>query len=440
MTKNPISADGASESAPPADEPRIAPGSLVCENFRVIRPLEQDAWSAQWLAEDTRTLDKCVLTEVTHPPAARPELVDGWNELGDQLQHPNLVRVLQRRSNPCVSVSTYVNGESLQATLADGVPLRPKNALRLLLQVGSALDCVHAANLVHHGVTPSGIMITSTPRGPKLRVKLMDFGPLPTVDEAPNSSWRCRAPECFEGDASQSASDIYALAAVAWWALTGREFLSEFDNLEDVARVVKSGKTHRNISVLSEVPRRVAFLLSAMLSPQVQTRPSAAEVVDEVRRAWRDWENEVESGGLARANPRLGVSTHSHRLAIGDNKRPSTEELARVATFTNNETVTNNQLVSRESAEHAILTIPTMIGRVRRSLHLETDSEEVEQALEVIEDIATTLGEDTMKKRAHVMLMLQRASMKTELKKLLPDLERDFLQLYQRLVDKVEKT
>ncbi|MGH3589297.1 MAG: serine/threonine-protein kinase, partial [Pseudonocardia sp.] len=66
-----------------------------------------------------------------------------------------------------------VEGTNLERALVDG-PLEPRRAVRLLEQVGAALDAAHAAGVLHRDVKPANILLESADG--QERAYLADFG------------------------------------------------------------------------------------------------------------------------------------------------------------------------------------------------------------------------------------------------------------------------
>ena len=134
-------------------------------------------------------------------------------------------------------------GDALNASGPEGsrrlvLPLAPGVVARLVSQVAHALGAAHAAGLVHGDVKPSNIFVRTAPNGKPLAV-LSDFGQavlMPAAAAVAGAStasmprerraWAASqllfaAPEQLRGQ-SLSASDQYALAAVAYYLLTGK--------------------------------------------------------------------------------------------------------------------------------------------------------------------------------------------------------------------------
>src|SRR5213082_908296 len=117
-----------------------------------------------------------------------------------------------------------VEGSDLKSLLAEEGRLPVRRALRILSQIGSALDAAHARGLVHRDVKPANILV-----GADDRALLTDFGVVKELSS--NGTTRtvsfvgtieyC-APEQIEGKAVDGRTDVYALACVLYECLTGK--------------------------------------------------------------------------------------------------------------------------------------------------------------------------------------------------------------------------
>ncbi len=117
----------------------------------------------------------------------------------------------------------YVPGETAAAALARKGRFTESEALRVLAGVSSALDAIHRQRIVHRDVKPANILL-----GPAGVVKLADLGIASvsnytriTTSGAIVGSFSYMAPEQLEGRPATPATDIYALAAVAYELLAG---------------------------------------------------------------------------------------------------------------------------------------------------------------------------------------------------------------------------
>ena len=138
--------------------------------------------------------------------------------LRSSITHPHLLPVLENgeiAGGRLYVVSRFSDAPTLSDLLARRPPA-PALALRLLGQVGEALDAAHARGLVHPGLDPAEILVEQWGAGHAL---LTDF-----VAATPERSGSgCyRSPEDFRGEPLTPASDVYALTCVLVECLTGQ--------------------------------------------------------------------------------------------------------------------------------------------------------------------------------------------------------------------------
>lgn len=151
-----------------------------------------------------------------------------------ELTHPNTVTVFDYGRTPD-GVFYYAMELLRGATLNDVVevdgPQVEGRVVRILAQAASALQEAHEHGLIHRDVKPGNIMLVE--RGGELDVaKVLDFGLVKELDQATSTSLsqvnvvmgtpQYLAPEAIVAPESIDArSDLYALAAVGYFLLTG---------------------------------------------------------------------------------------------------------------------------------------------------------------------------------------------------------------------------
>ena len=141
-----------------------------------------------------------------------------------RLRHPNIVALYQfHDGDPAALVLEYVPGRTLAALVGAEGWLTPQRAAQVVEDIAAALDCAHAQGIIHRDVKPSNILLP--PRGP---ARLFDFGVAHIDEEAPLTvmgdilgTIEYASPEQVHGNETPDArSDVYSLAAVAYFALT----------------------------------------------------------------------------------------------------------------------------------------------------------------------------------------------------------------------------
>ena len=150
--------------------------------------------------------------------------------LSSQLQHPNIVRLLDKgqiNDNLLYGVFEYVEGQSLREHLIQEGALNAVDAKEVMLQVLDALVHAHQNGIVHRDIKPANILI-----GDADRVWVADFG-LARSHRSDSTLTRTGAilgtPAYMSPEQARSedeeigpTSDVYSLGATLYAALTGR--------------------------------------------------------------------------------------------------------------------------------------------------------------------------------------------------------------------------
>jgi serine/threonine-protein kinase len=153
-----------------------------------------------------------------------------------RMAHPTIVRVFDageetvREPNGVESqvpyiVMEYVDGRLLRDIIADG-PLEPREAVRIVSGILTALEYSHRALLVHRDIKPGNVMVTQTGQ-----VKVMDFGIARAVSDnsatvadtsAVLGTAQYFSPEQARGETVDARTDLYSTGVVLFELLTGR--------------------------------------------------------------------------------------------------------------------------------------------------------------------------------------------------------------------------
>ena len=202
-------------------------GSLLDDRYRVIRHLGSGGMASVLLCEDER-LGRQVAVKRLHAdsPVDVERRFKREAKLGASLNHPNVVSVFDTATDDegVLIVMEYVDGHPLSQLVRHG-PLRPEEVCRIVSDIGDALDHAHAQGVVHRDVKPGNVLIRDDGV-----TKLADLGIATAADDTRITrsgivlgTAAYMAPEQLDGRGATAASDIYALAAVAFEALGGRK-------------------------------------------------------------------------------------------------------------------------------------------------------------------------------------------------------------------------
>jgi serine/threonine protein kinase len=96
-----------------------------------------------------------------------------------ELEHPNIVRALAFETDGDIDYLVFelVEGGSLGDKLEECRKFSEAEAVRIITQVGQALEYAHSRGVIHRDVKPDNVLVL-----PDGRVKLTDFGLAKTID------------------------------------------------------------------------------------------------------------------------------------------------------------------------------------------------------------------------------------------------------------------
>jgi tRNA A-37 threonylcarbamoyl transferase component Bud32/tetratricopeptide (TPR) repeat protein len=195
--------------------------------YRILEALGSGATSVVYRAEHVRMGRQAAL-KLLSPAFGEADFRERFlreSQLAASLDHPSIVPVYDAGDEDGVLyiAMACVEGSDLKTLLVEESRLPLRRALRIIGQIGSALDAAHARGLVHRDVKPANILVADDDRA-----YLSDFGVV--KDLASNGKTRTGsfvgtieycAPEQIEGAAVDGRADVYALACVLHEALTG---------------------------------------------------------------------------------------------------------------------------------------------------------------------------------------------------------------------------
>ena len=264
-------------------------GTLLDGRYRVLRHLGSGGMASVLLCQDER-LGRQVAVKRLHAdsPADVEQRFVREARLGALLNHPNVVSVYDTAtdSEGVLIAMEYVAGEALSATLKRG-PLRPERVGLMVRDLGAALDHLHGHGVVHRDVKPGNVLLRKDGV-----TKLVDLGIATASDQTRITSSGMvlgtatyMAPEQLEGGETGPATDIYALAVVAYEALTGQRARSGRTPMEIAHRIATEPPPDLR-ERLPDAPAAAATLLAQGMARDPAERPrSAGELSTRLARA-----------------------------------------------------------------------------------------------------------------------------------------------------------
>lgn len=174
-----------------------------------------------------------------------------------------------------------LHGHDLSHHLRRRRRLSPRKVIALVRQVGRGLTAAHRAGVVHRDIKPQNLFLAELPSG-RAQWKILDFG-VSKLAAGRGTLTRGHvvgtpgymAPEQARGEAVDSRADVYALAAIAYRALTGQTPYTGKDVPSTLYEVVY--KTPARPSALTELSEDIDRVLAIGLAKNPDARFDSGE-------------------------------------------------------------------------------------------------------------------------------------------------------------------
>ena len=217
----------------------LEPGTTFAGQFRVVRKLAQGGMGAVYVAEQIATGRERAL-KLMHPAlVSSRELREKFAleaRVGAKIASEHVVEVVSAGVDPSSGAPwlamELLKGEDLASAVKRRGAFTANETATVLAQVCHALGAAHTAGIVHRDLKPENVFLAEARRAQEsYTVKVLDFGIAKVLEAARGSNtgaigsplWM--APEQTERNAEISpATDVWALALVAFTMLTGRSF------------------------------------------------------------------------------------------------------------------------------------------------------------------------------------------------------------------------
>jgi len=181
-----------------------------------------------------------------------------------------------------------VKGPNLAQLVEKEGPLPLERVVRLLRESLSALSQAHTAGLVHRDLKPENMLIDQT-----MSVQITDFGLALALRgqgrfggaTSQSGTPMFASPEQLLGERVDQRSDLYSLAAVAYFALLGEPPFSG-KTVEQVLTRQTNNQYPELRARRSDLSEDVALVLERAMHAEVEQRyPSATEFLQALNRA-----------------------------------------------------------------------------------------------------------------------------------------------------------
>jgi serine/threonine-protein kinase len=226
-------------------------------------------------------------------------------QLTASLAHPNTVTVFDYGRTP-EGVFYYamelIHGKTLEDVVRASGPMPPARALAIIDQVAGALVEAHGIGLIHRDLKPANIMLhmLHDQGGVGEIAKVLDFGLVKQVAGAEaigltnagtiTGTPLYMPPEAITApDTVDARSDLYALGATAYFAVTGTDVFNGNTVVELCSKHLNEAPEPPTARLGAHVPDDLEQLILACLRKAPAERPQTAREVQQRARACADY-------------------------------------------------------------------------------------------------------------------------------------------------------
>jgi len=233
---------------------------------------------------DTRSGAAVAVKMLAHASLGNPQHVQRFlRELqtAAQIHSPNVVRVLEVGEHPLPHlVMERLHGKDLAAVLRSTTGMTHERVIDMVRQIGAGISAAGDAGIVHRDLKPQNVFLAGT------TWKILDFG-VSRVQESSTTlttghvvgTPAYMAPEQAKGEHVDHRTDLYALAAIAYRALTGHTPFASGEIADTLYRVVHTAPLRP--SAHTALPIEVDLVLAIGLAKLPDQRfASAGELAD----------------------------------------------------------------------------------------------------------------------------------------------------------------
>jgi WD40 repeat protein/tRNA A-37 threonylcarbamoyl transferase component Bud32 len=287
------------EAAPELDFQRSGPASRRFGEYELLEEIGRGGMGVVYKARQV-SLDRVVAVKMLmFGPLASATAVKRFRTeavAAASLQHANVVAIHEvgMHADQHYLVMDYVEGTTLD-NLVGNKPLAPRRAAGYLQTIAKTIHFAHEHGILHRDLKPSNILIDQNDQP-----RVTDFGLAKRLDDSAFSTLHSSltvtgqivgspgymAPEQAAPKNRQTsrATDVYALGAVLYHAITGRPpFAGE--NLADALHQALHNEPVPPHLLNASVPRDLETICLRCLEKEPQKRyPTAQALVDELGR------------------------------------------------------------------------------------------------------------------------------------------------------------
>ncbi len=314
-------------------------GQVLDGRYQIEDVLGQGGMGMVFRATQT-SVHRPVAVKTLNPSlAAAPQFFERFRreaETASRLRHPNVITIYdfgRSQDGTCYYVMELLEGESLRELVKREGPMTLRRALDVIEQASRGLAHAHEQGAIHRDIKPHNIMVQQLDG--RDFVKVLDFGLVKALEQEEEMQLTSTGqvlgtpqympPEQAGGDHVDHRSDLYSMAGVLYYCLTGT---SPFG-----ANTVRKALT----AALTQTPPKVAakrqgapippaledFLQKALAREKEDRHQSASEFLDAMQDAVADASDQELDAVPANSVPEAGGGSKPSQRSVSRPGRSS---------------------------------------------------------------------------------------------------------------------
>jgi serine/threonine-protein kinase len=261
-------------------------GLRLRDRYRIVAPLGRGTLGDVSVAEDEVTGERVAVRLLPRELSAEAVQRSRRSIIAASASHPAFVRVLdsgETSDGRSFMVMELAEGQGLHEVLAENEQLEIRDALRLAIDLGGAIETLHNLGIVHAALRPCNVRIL-----PQGRVKLLDLE-IAGLRAAPElrdllvegSPAEYLAPEQVRGAPLSDKTDVYAFGLTLYELLCGAPPFRN-SSREAVLSAQLDEAPPRLRRRRRGIPKGVQTLVSRALNKQAEARPFMSNLLNDL--------------------------------------------------------------------------------------------------------------------------------------------------------------
>ena len=202
------------------------------------------------------------------------------------LSHPNTVAIFDYGRTPdgiFYYAMEYLEGVDLESLVRLHGPQPPARVVHVLKQVCGSLGEAHESGLIHRDIKPANIILCER-GGTRDVAKVVDFGLVKDLEEAEGITQADTltgtplylAPEAIRGEDIDGRADLYAMGAVGYYLLAGRNVFEGKTLVEICGHHLHAAPTSPSERLGRSLPPKLEAVILSCLEKDLERRPRTA--------------------------------------------------------------------------------------------------------------------------------------------------------------------